>query len=211
MTAFIPADRTCEGARLCTSPATESTQIGATRYYHCATHQMGDRTLNHLVEAVTEGWRADERAMLPPVAEPVSAEPEASHPDLTGQRFGKLVAVARRMGRGNRPTNTYDCRCDCGRVVEKNGWFLTRGTVKSCGRRCALRGRQPEESATRAATRAAQPADLLQLQQQVRGVAMIVGGWSVADLTALGERATGCGDLPLAALVAATLKLRRKV
>ena len=52
--------------------------------------------------------------------------------DLTGQRFGKLVAV--------RPTNerkhtsvVWECRCDCGNVCLATQNMLSRGYKKSCG------------------------------------------------------------------------------
>lgn len=52
--------------------------------------------------------------------------------DLTGQRFGKLVAV--------RPTDkreyshiVWECRCDCGNVCLANQNALKKGSKKSCG------------------------------------------------------------------------------
>ena len=52
--------------------------------------------------------------------------------DLTGQRFGRLVALE--------PTNkrvdqlvVWKCRCDCGNVVEVVGSLLTKGNTRSCG------------------------------------------------------------------------------
>jgi len=51
--------------------------------------------------------------------------------DLTGQRFGKLVAVSE-VGRKNGMV-LWECLCDCGKhtnVVSNN---LTRGNTKSCG------------------------------------------------------------------------------
>lgn len=50
--------------------------------------------------------------------------------DLTGQRFGKLVAERRltddRAGR-------WECRCDCGELVLIRVGDLRRGTARSCG------------------------------------------------------------------------------
>lgn len=56
--------------------------------------------------------------------------------DLTGQRFGKLIAVRRMDNRRGR--TCWLCRCDCGqtKVVQANA--LKAGRVKSCG--CLFRG-----------------------------------------------------------------------
>ena len=51
--------------------------------------------------------------------------------DLTGERFGKLVAV-RPIGRRNRSV-LWECRCDCGNMKEVVGHHLTTGKVRSCG------------------------------------------------------------------------------
>ena len=52
--------------------------------------------------------------------------------DLTGQRFGKLVAL--------RPTDeringrvVWECQCDCGNTHYAPGRDLVNGRVKSCG------------------------------------------------------------------------------
>lgn len=52
--------------------------------------------------------------------------------DLTGQRFGKLVAA--------RPTNerkhtsvVWECRCDCGNICLATQVALSKGDKKSCG------------------------------------------------------------------------------
>lgn len=53
------------------------------------------------------------------------------HPDLTGKRFGKLVAIRR--------TETKDgyrywlCKCDCGSEVNVRATQLTQGRTNSCG------------------------------------------------------------------------------
>ena len=52
--------------------------------------------------------------------------------DLTGQRFGKLVAI--RPTRKNKCRQVYWlCKCDCGNEVEVLGVSLTSGQTKSCG------------------------------------------------------------------------------
>lgn len=54
--------------------------------------------------------------------------------DITGQRFGHLVAIEpidRRV-----PSNgcvLWLCKCDCGQYKAINGNHLRFGTVKSCG------------------------------------------------------------------------------
>lgn len=51
--------------------------------------------------------------------------------DLTGQRFGRLVALTRVGSRGNKAL--WLCRCDCGIEKLMVGTSLTRGHTKSCG------------------------------------------------------------------------------
>lgn len=52
--------------------------------------------------------------------------------DLSGQRFGQLVAIkdsGKRIG-----TNViWTCQCDCGKIVEVRADLLRQGRVKSCG------------------------------------------------------------------------------
>jgi hypothetical protein len=51
------------------------------------------------------------------------ARGHAAAPDLTNQRFGKLVVLARApCGTGRVPTRAYwQCRCDCGIEAVKMG------------------------------------------------------------------------------------------
>lgn len=54
--------------------------------------------------------------------------------DLTGQRFGRLVAIRRiepAQGATRRRT-MWLCQCDCGQQCEKCGWQLGR-RIRSCG------------------------------------------------------------------------------
>lgn len=57
------------------------------------------------------------------------------YPDLTGDRFGRLVVVAYAAKRGKR--TMLVCRCDCGaeRIVDRGN--LASGKTRSCG--CAVR------------------------------------------------------------------------
>ena len=52
--------------------------------------------------------------------------------DLTGQRFGNLVAV-RRTGKQKYRSQVWECRCDCGNVSEVTAGNLRSGTTRSCG------------------------------------------------------------------------------
>lgn len=52
--------------------------------------------------------------------------------DLTGQRFGKLVAI-KPDGKNKYNNITWLCRCDCGEQISVPGGNLTRGNTKSCG------------------------------------------------------------------------------
>lgn len=51
--------------------------------------------------------------------------------DLTGQRFGKLVALERADHPSTRAH--WRCRCDCGNEATKNSKYLLCGDTRSCG------------------------------------------------------------------------------
>ncbi len=53
-------------------------------------------------------------------------------PDLTGQRFGRLVAM-KLADKNEFGANKWKCRCDCGKTYVVSGSVLRRGTCKSCG------------------------------------------------------------------------------
>jgi hypothetical protein len=52
--------------------------------------------------------------------------------DLTGQRFGKLVAI-KRVENNKHNKAQYLCRCDCGNETIVCGSVLKKGDTKSCG------------------------------------------------------------------------------
>ena len=52
--------------------------------------------------------------------------------DLTGQRFGRLVAVKPTEERKNRFV-MWECKCDCGNTVSVRSGSLTSGKGQSCG------------------------------------------------------------------------------
>lgn len=52
--------------------------------------------------------------------------------DLTGQRFGKLIAIEK-IKNNNRKGIFYKCQCDCGNVVYVSSTSLASGVTKSCG------------------------------------------------------------------------------
>ena len=52
--------------------------------------------------------------------------------DLTGQRFGRLVAIER-AGSTPKREASWLCQCDCGRVVIVPSYNLRSGNTKSCG------------------------------------------------------------------------------
>lgn len=59
-----------------------------------------------------------------------------SHPrerDLTGQQFGKLVALAATDRRADNGSIVWRCQCSCGNVAEVSARRLIRGRVRSCG------------------------------------------------------------------------------
>lgn len=52
--------------------------------------------------------------------------------DLTGQRFGRLVAIsAEKDAQGRR--YIWTCQCDCGNITKAGSATLTSGKKKSCG------------------------------------------------------------------------------
>lgn len=52
--------------------------------------------------------------------------------DITGQRFGKLVAVER-VGKAETGGYLWRCKCDCGNEVIRLTKVLRSGSCKSCG------------------------------------------------------------------------------
>ena len=52
--------------------------------------------------------------------------------DITGLRFGKLIAIEKTNKKGCH-TYIWKCKCDCGRLCEKELTYLLNGDVKSCG------------------------------------------------------------------------------
>ena len=55
------------------------------------------------------------------------------HKDLTGQRFGKLVALSPTEKRMDSGSIVWRCQCDCGNVAEISARRLVRGKARSCG------------------------------------------------------------------------------
>lgn len=53
--------------------------------------------------------------------------------DITGQRFGKLVAIERSKEIDNQGIILWKCKCDCGATTIVRGINLRSGMVKSCG------------------------------------------------------------------------------
>jgi hypothetical protein len=84
--------------------------------------------------------------MNPARLTPITPRPRGGKPsmDLTGQRFGRLVAV-REAGRHSGRTY-WEARCDCGGTTYRTAWEL-RGDARSCG--CAHR--YAEDQAAKAA------------------------------------------------------------
>lgn len=52
--------------------------------------------------------------------------------DITGQRFGRLVAICPTEKR-DRKQVVWKFRCDCGKETEKPGYLVTSGDIQSCG------------------------------------------------------------------------------
>lgn len=58
---------------------------------------------------------------------------EASSKDLTGQRFGRLLAVERISNTGTELMTEYKCLCDCGNTIIVRSGNLVSGHTTSCG------------------------------------------------------------------------------
>ena len=52
--------------------------------------------------------------------------------DLTGQRFGKLVALRPTEGR-RKGAVIWECQCDCGKITFAISYNLISGGTQSCG------------------------------------------------------------------------------
>lgn len=57
----------------------------------------------------------------------------SSRVDLTGRRFGRLVALEPTERRADNGSVVWRCRCDCGQMVEVVAGRLMKGKVRSCG------------------------------------------------------------------------------
>jgi len=53
--------------------------------------------------------------------------------DLTGQRFGKLLALQRQGTTASGSNAAWLCLCDCGETTRVGGWWLKANRVRSCG------------------------------------------------------------------------------
>ena len=69
-----------------------------------------------------------------PPAGPLNGERAVPNPrkDITGQRFGKLVAIAPAWTDGQQQLH-WKCRCDCGAISYPLGYSLRTGHTTSCG------------------------------------------------------------------------------
>ncbi len=52
--------------------------------------------------------------------------------DITWQRFGKLTAI-KPVGKSGHNGILWECRCDCGNIINRDCADLRSGNVKSCG------------------------------------------------------------------------------
>jgi hypothetical protein len=52
--------------------------------------------------------------------------------DITGQRFGRLVAIER-QGRAKNGNALWLCQCSCGNMTVVESYGLRHGSTKSCG------------------------------------------------------------------------------
>lgn len=71
--------------------------------------------------------------------------------DLTGQRFGRLLVVARDLSPRKSRLAHWSCSCDCGRTTVTSGNELRNGGTKSCG--CWIRDHMAARQRTHGQTR----------------------------------------------------------
>src|SRR5207245_1369985 len=53
--------------------------------------------------------------------------------DLTGQRFGTLIARRLLPEHDRESRRVWRCKCDCGKLKDVSAHHLRNGSVKSCG------------------------------------------------------------------------------
>lgn len=53
--------------------------------------------------------------------------------DITGRRYGRLVAIKRDLERSSNKGNFWICKCDCGNITSVRIGDLNSGNTKSCG------------------------------------------------------------------------------
>ena len=53
--------------------------------------------------------------------------------NLTNQRFGSLVAIRKIEGIKSGTNNVWECKCDCGKIIQVSSNHLLSGGTKSCG------------------------------------------------------------------------------
>ena len=53
--------------------------------------------------------------------------------DITGIRFGRLIAIEDRGDRGKKGQQIWTCRCDCGNETKVFKQNLIKGQTQSCG------------------------------------------------------------------------------
>lgn len=63
-----------------------------------------------------------------------------SKKDLTGKKFGKLSVLAKTNNRADGGSVVWQCKCDCGNIVEISSKKLVNGLAVSCG--CYQKERQ---------------------------------------------------------------------
>lgn len=61
---------------------------------------------------------------------------ESQKLDLTGKKFGKLTAI-KQVGKDKHNFYIWECKCECGNVINVISISLTSGNTKSCG--CMLK------------------------------------------------------------------------
>lgn len=109
--------------------------------------------------------------------------------DLTGQRFGRLVAIAD-VGRSSEGYVLWRCACDCGSFTEVRSASLTRGLTTSC--KCRNRDTAIQREARRRSERPSWNAGLTYAIGDGSKVYRTKSGWAKAVLRVNGNACELC-------------------
>lgn len=98
-----------------------TTKSGAAAFCGCAS-----------VTAAAKFWRNPTKSCNKVISSCGCIRTEKKIKDITGQRFGRLVALER-LNKKRGSSFMWRCQCDCGKVVETSANSLLSGNTRSAG------------------------------------------------------------------------------